>query len=411
MRPLLAWTLRVTLLCLSLALVLLIFEVGLRLLGYQAIYSVYSKPSLLWQHDELLGWSHAPYSSDTYIGPRPWPVEFSAPVEINSLGLRGPEPRDLPPEGYRILFMGDSMVAGLEVPYESTFVHLLEKGLNAEFDFPIEVINAGVRGYGTDQSYLYYLERGRALKPDMVVFRHSENDPVNNMTLHRMRRPFSKAAFVLDGTGAMELHGNPVPSYPLCSAYSLNEDYVPMRMDSLLNRILCVFETRLADHSAAFTFLALTLRNRPSIISQLHKLTSPRNSEAAFRTDEDSGVGEFTRSPADELTFALIEVMAKTVRSDGVEFVMFSKPLEQERLGDADLQALGLPLHSVLITPEISGDRRYHFVNDSHLNEYGHQLEASLITPVIAERIRETGAGAQAVQPAGGQAEEAGGSD
>ena len=47
----------------SLLLTLGLFEIGLRLAGYEAIYEVYSKPSIFWIHDELLGWRHEPGAS------------------------------------------------------------------------------------------------------------------------------------------------------------------------------------------------------------------------------------------------------------------------------------------------------------------------------------------------------------
>ena len=85
------------------------------MLGYAAIYEVYSKPEILWQHDELLGWSHVPNSKEEYVGPRPWPIEFRSPVTINSAGMRGPELAPISSNDYRILNLGDSMVAGFEV--------------------------------------------------------------------------------------------------------------------------------------------------------------------------------------------------------------------------------------------------------------------------------------------------------
>ena len=63
----------------SVAFTLGLFEAGLRLAGYQAIYDVYSKPSIFWIRDPLLGWSHDPGATGTYVGPRPWPIEFETP--------------------------------------------------------------------------------------------------------------------------------------------------------------------------------------------------------------------------------------------------------------------------------------------------------------------------------------------
>ena len=206
-------------------LTLLVGEVGVRMIGYQPIYSVYSKPSIFWKHDPLLGWSHEPGSKGVYVGPRPWPVEFNASVEINSLGLRGPEIEPPPAGGRRVLFLGDSMLAAFEVEYERTFVALIGEQLTSTLGVPVQAVNAGVRGYGTDQSYLYFRERGHTLRPDAVVLVYSVNDARNNVTLHRMRRPFGKAAFKLLQDDSLELTGHPVPDYPLCSQYRLTGEF------------------------------------------------------------------------------------------------------------------------------------------------------------------------------------------
>ncbi|HJO25079.1 MAG: hypothetical protein QF890_10145 [Myxococcota bacterium] len=50
----------------------------------------------------------------------------------------------------------------------------------------------------------------RDLAPDVVLFSHAQNDPTNNMTLQRMRRPLGKAAFALTEDAALELRGYPV---------------------------------------------------------------------------------------------------------------------------------------------------------------------------------------------------------
>ena len=85
------WAKKLALLAASSVLVLVVAEVVLRLAGYRPLYDVYSKPELFWRHDPLVGWSLQPGATGTYVGPRPFPVEFRARVRINSLGLRGPE--------------------------------------------------------------------------------------------------------------------------------------------------------------------------------------------------------------------------------------------------------------------------------------------------------------------------------
>src|SRR5215472_11134476 len=247
-------------LCLAVtSLMLGLTECVLRALGHRALYEMYSKPWVFWKSDPLLGWAHEPGARGEYVGPRPWPVEFSAEVSINSLGLRGPEVPPREPGEQRVLLLGDSMVAGFEVPYQDTFGALLERDLTQRLGHTVRVINAGVRGYGTDQSYLYYTDRGRKLTPDVVVHFHSGNDPSDNTTIHEMRRPFGKSALAVTEDGGMRVLGSPVPHYPMCSEYQLTSKWEIQRVDGSWGRLLCEMQIKLFDHSALFSILTISI--------------------------------------------------------------------------------------------------------------------------------------------------------
>jgi len=71
---------------------------------------------------------------------------LGAPYRINSLGFRDRVVREVPlrSDRRRILFIGDSFTEGIGVPYEQTFVGLLEEALAPR---GIEVLNAGVASY------------------------------------------------------------------------------------------------------------------------------------------------------------------------------------------------------------------------------------------------------------------------
>ncbi|MBW2272154.1 MAG: SGNH/GDSL hydrolase family protein [Deltaproteobacteria bacterium] len=389
------WLLRLGLLATSLLAVLLLFEGGLRLLGYTAIYEVYSKPSLLWQRDDTLGWSHVPNSSEVYVGPRPWPVEFSTEVHINSLGLRGPEIEALPEEGYRILFLGDSVVAAFEVHQQETFVQLIGERLEGELSLPVQTINAGVRGYGTDQSLLYYRERGRKFEPDMVVFIHSINDFRNNTTLHRMGRPFGKPAFGLDAQGELELLGMPIPDYPLCAAWVLDEGFVPLRADRTLGRLFCHFERNLADRSALFTYAVHTLQRHPKLIHRLHELGTKPGRQTLGSVLEGLNplrVGRAraapARDPAGQLTAALLIELAQQVEADGATFVLLIRASDLERMGGGKIAAAGIHRYSPVLPPALVQGRRIDFQNDAHYNPLGHEILTRVVTPLLASEIR-----------------------
>ncbi len=365
---------------LSLGFCFVLLEFGFRLAGYEAIYEVYSKPSLFWKHDPLLGWSHEPNSEDTYIGPRPWPVEFSTKIKINSLGLRNPEITEKPENGIRILFTGDSRVAALEVKYEQTFVALLEKLLTKELGIPVQVINAGVRGYGTDQSYLYYKERGYKLKPDLVVHLHTGNDPLNNITLHRMHRPFGKAVFRPTENGKLELLGYPTPRYNLCSEYQLNDDFEVIRLDTSFRRIICNLQTQVTDRSSFFTYVILKLRQNPDL---LWKLYTAGNPNGIMLSDQ----GSQTRY---KLTTELLRQFNNIVKKDKIsKFILLSGGGHE--LTNLDKEALNgitlIEIDSLLKTGEQQG--LLSFKNDGHWNKLGHQRLAAYLAPKLAKIISE----------------------
>jgi len=371
-------------------------EVALRVLGYEPIYSVYSHPEIFWRRDDLLGWSHEPNSEGVYVGPRPWPVEFEAPVRINSLGLRGPEVPERSARAYRVMLLGDSMVAGFEVPWERSFPALLEAQLNAEFEFPVEIINAGVRGYGTDQSYLYFKERGRRLEPDLVIHLHGGNDPADNVTLHRMRRTFSKGGLALRAQGGLELAGYPIPEYPLCSEWLLDSSFRPRRVDTPFESAMCGVQTRLSDRSALFTFVSLRLRQNPKLLVFFYQLGSPRSGAESMLSAQGEEASDFPEvAPRRELSAAILRALAREVRASGAEPMFLVIPSFWVGIDPRDFASEGVTLCEVADDLERA---EYHYEHDSHLNLRGHELLAERLRPAVAERIRARRAAAARAQ-------------
>jgi hypothetical protein len=95
--------------------------------------------------------------------------EFTTFVRFNSAGLRGPEISPAPAaDTTRILVLGDSFVEGSEVHENETLPAQLAEEMSRTS--PTEALNAGVRGWGTAQEYLYLVHEGLQLQPDVVVF-------------------------------------------------------------------------------------------------------------------------------------------------------------------------------------------------------------------------------------------------
>ena len=130
----------------------------------------------LMRPDHLLGWRWREGSAGWYCKP-----EFATFTRINAHGLRD-RPREYAATSgvRRLLVLGDSFCAGLEVPREQSFTAQLETQL---FDqsVPWEVINAGTGGYGTEQAYLFWLAEGWRYRPDIVLLAfHAGDDVIEN---------------------------------------------------------------------------------------------------------------------------------------------------------------------------------------------------------------------------------------
>ena len=161
----------------------------------------------LMEYDSTLGWKNTANQEAEFILKRD---KIREKVKINSKGLRDGELSYKKTEdSKRVLLLGDSFVVGFEVGQEKVIDKRLEEYLSSYGNF--EVINAGTRGYGTDQAYLYLKTEGYKYDPDIIIYVFVSNDPQNNVTIHRPWKKYGKSYFVLDQDNNLVLKGVPVP--------------------------------------------------------------------------------------------------------------------------------------------------------------------------------------------------------
>lgn len=143
------------------------------------------------RYDPILGWSLDPNSSLVSVDSQ---RDLRYRIDVNSHGLRD---RDVPfenPDGKkRVLILGDSFAFGVGLNAGERFSDVLEGMLGGE----VEVINAGVPGWGTDQEMLFYESSLRRFAPDVVVLAFlGQNDVVNNALRGPLIETGTKPRFV-----------------------------------------------------------------------------------------------------------------------------------------------------------------------------------------------------------------------
>jgi lysophospholipase L1-like esterase len=109
--------------------------------------------------------------------------------------MRGADPQPRKPPTVRILVLGDSLAWGFGVTDEETFAARLENLLTDAYPgLYIQVLNAGVPGYGTADQLAFLQSRGAKLEPDLVIVQFlSVNDLKENRT------PAQTWAIIKDG--------------------------------------------------------------------------------------------------------------------------------------------------------------------------------------------------------------------
>jgi hypothetical protein len=257
---------------------------------------------------------------------------YAVDITTNEFGLRGTAPRaiDKPPGTTRIGVFGCSQTFGETVDDGKTYVDLLNKRLvNAE------VLNFGVRGYGTDQMLLRYEQEAKAYDFDVVVIGFAFYHIGRNASSFLF---YAKPHFSLLPDGSLSLNGTPVPAPEQLQAEDVSGQ-----------------TWRWADRSVLLRWSWQRLRN-----FQGRKLLA---------ADGQPWL----------LTKALLERFATSARTHGSKVVLVnideSRPELEGELGQlADRLGVGLVnLGPVLRTAAASGVP-YALPNDNHWTALGHEI-------------------------------------
>ena len=228
-----------------------------------------------YRHDSDLGWIGRANTIGYMNASRPFTLR------LNSLGLRDIEL--VPSARPTILFLGDSLVWGIDVEAEERFTERLRADLPT-----LRIVNAGIAGYGTDQEYLLLQRLWPVVEPRVVVLMFCvDNDRADNSTNYRY---FSFKPYLTNVDGRWQIRGQPVPVSPqLCFynnwfalhfasvrlailSYSLIRDHkvsVPDPTEQLVSMMRDLVETRGAK------FLVGLQRHDPALETFLNSKNIP----------------------------------------------------------------------------------------------------------------------------------------
>ncbi len=162
------------LICASVLLSSLAIEIYVRIvvddgLNYSLEMWKYAKQLKYVSDDIRIGHEHLPNSHAHLMG---------VDVSINSMSLRDKEVSlQRPSNTVRVLMLGDSITFGWGVAARETISKKLEIELGSFFPRQkFEVVNAGVGNYNTAMEVNWFLSKGHAYNPNLVVLNYFIND-------------------------------------------------------------------------------------------------------------------------------------------------------------------------------------------------------------------------------------------
>lgn len=339
--------------------------------------------------------------AETGYGHRPgveglWLRENRAMVRINAQGLRDRPRTPVPAPGVlRIAVAGDSITEALQVEEASLFTLRAEKQLQARGIFA-EVLNFGLSGALPLQQLLFVKDRGLPMQIDAAVFIFNAADFLSPL----MRTDGILPAYVENRNGELEI----------------GRGYRERRSHRLAERWIGRAFFWGVDHSlvlnALYTRVKMGLLPPMSAAAQPAVATDPcgqadtalATQEQLWRNGAPSWAGRrLERFLADvrellqgrpvvfilqglgnpqggcavdlERRGRLVELVRAKLESAGVRFVDLSQKISQKLKDPSDFQKMsGFGVH----------------VGDGHLNDFGHEIYADVLTDAIVAHAADT---------------------
>jgi len=337
---------QLTALLLGVAAALLLGEGMLRILRPPQLARI--RYPCIYEPDPLWGFRYLPNARGLVAGH----FEIHNPVETNSLGFYDEQP--LPPQqvGLRVVAVGDSFTAAMNVPRHEVWTSVLERELRARGRPRADVVNLGLDGTGTDVHVAVLREWLPRLRPDVIVLAFFAND-------------FDD---VLNGRFTRECHRGYVLSYQS----ELQRDRLRARVDTHLTHRL-----RRALHRHSYLARLVSLPFLPVLSPYRIEFLQPRRAELGIgEARRRAHLADWNRALAQLEAIAagcdcrlLVAPVPPRTRAEG------SLEIWRRRAGERGLELADLlPRIAELRRAEGLAHADLYFVHDSHLNAVGNAL-------------------------------------
>lgn len=328
--------------------------------GAVRAYSWLFFPKML-KFDSSYGWTHT-VNTQRYYESRDSKEEKGLTIH-NNLGHRGPNYSEQPSPGKkRVLILGDSFAEGAPVGEDQLFSNII---LNTYTN--LEVMNSGVRGWGSVQEYLYLLKTGINLNPDLVLLLFCENDPSDSALSYHPHLGYRPYATIQNGE--LVIHEE-------LSAEGWRKYNLPLP-----------YADKLEQHSLAYSFFN----------SRLYQPLKRSYIDQVFKEEE----GKIDVNLKLEIVKMIYQKMNVRLKDKGIQFVIGLVPSREEaQNGVSEMHTLMLsfckanciPCISLVQSLKESYDKGKipYYINDPHWNKDGHQAVSNVLGPFIQEHIKGT---------------------
>lgn len=355
---------KILLLLMSLITTLFIVEIASRFYYYGSLKTRYSTPDGEFvRYDEQLGWSMIPNSEGFFSNPR---EGYNGHVKFDEHGMRVND-NIVTSKTKAVLVIGDSTTAGMEVDNDETYVAVLERlFLDNHCDY--RFYNAGVRGYGTDQSLWRFEQLVDVVKPDYVIYMFSSNDFTDNRTIKRANRKYSKPIFLFE-KNKVDIINRPAQKFPhpyysfvqySASGYIINKGYKEKKIPPISE----------------------FLRNNFAIYYPLRAIYKAFPVAAKSHIEKGMGTQDL----------AILEFILSKINEHNVKLFFTSFPHDGSQLYIIAFKELSNRMNISYL--DISAyfnekSENYHWRSDRHWNEKGHLQAATALFDMLQPQLCE----------------------